>query len=114
MMPASSTRRATSTINSSSLMASSGATFTSSGTGRTKEARARVARLRLVRDRADFNKAKAERGELSNRYTVLIEARGETDGVGERQPKVFQRPEGRAHETPRRTPPRCLCAEHGR
>ena len=59
---------------------------------------ARVAGLRLAGDRADLDVAEPERAEAVDADRVLVEAGGQAEHVGERQPE-------RRHRLPRRTSP---------
>src|SRR3954471_13570646 len=63
-----------------------------------KQPWARIARLRARRDRADFDKAKAERQKVVRCEAVLVEPGGKPDRIGEfqsecshRQPLVVRR-----------------------
>src|SRR5205814_4946314 len=44
-------------------------------------------RLRFCRDGADLDESEAERGPRRNRNAVLVESRGEPDGIAEREPE---------------------------
>lgn len=56
------------------------------GLGQAEDARLRVARLRLGRDRAHLDEAEAHRAQPVDAAAVLVEAGGQADAVGELQP----------------------------
>src|SRR2546429_9474790 len=66
---------------------------------KSKESRARIAGLRSSRERADFDEAETERGEMFCRRPGLIESCCQSDGIRERQSKAAQLSEWRAFET---------------
>ena len=52
-----------------------------------KQARTRIARLRLRRHAADLDEAEAEPEQLIRHLGILVEARREADRIGKRQPE---------------------------
>src|SRR2546430_13757502 len=66
---------------------------------KSKESRARIAGLRLSRERADFDEAETERGEMFCRRPILIESCCQSNGIRERQSEAAQLSKRRAVET---------------
>src|SRR6266550_4355501 len=60
----------------------------------TKNARARIARLRLRRDRPNFDKRKSERFPRRERNTIFVQAGCEPDAMPEIQSKHRHRRDG--------------------
>src|SRR5437879_7312535 len=55
-----------------------------------KQARLWIAGLRLARNRADFNESEAERAQRIRRFTILVEARCQTNRIRKLEAKSFQ------------------------
>ena len=68
--------------------------------GVTKEARPRIARLRVQRHRADFDEAEAECGKERHHHRVFIESRGDADRIAKRQVPQLHRRRRRRAEAP--------------